>query len=172
MSHLRTFASIAILFLLSACTSIPNFNELNTGGKEQNEGDQGAETAEKVVSPQNTLVQSSKPIGNDVEFERKQKCQTFVDEIKAILKKNDEEMFYDEDMYYRSRLDKVFYSNSRNSCLYYVTETMYGDGKPETESFLLFDFLENELLLSGGATYKQNRQEARERFERSMEKYN
>jgi len=105
------------------------------------------------------------------EFKRKEDCQKYVTQIEARMKQEDEETSYSEDFRHSSGLERVFFSKSQNSCLYYITRTLWSEGRPKTESYLLYDYLENELLLSGGATYEQNLFEARDRFERSMENY-
>jgi len=121
-------------------------------------------STENLENPEQTEEQINK------DFERKQKCQTYMSEISKSLQKNDHEMTYGDISQY-SDVDRIFYSKSRNSCLYVVTKALWSGGKPVTESFLLYDFLQNELLLSGGATYEQDRFEALQSFERGVEAY-
>ena len=59
-------------------------------------------------------------------FKKKQECSALIPQIENRLKENDKS----SDTH--SILGKVFYSISMNSCLYDVTESIYGNGKPLT----------------------------------------
>ncbi|MFA5124749.1 MAG: hypothetical protein WC473_02910 [Patescibacteria group bacterium] len=83
---------------------------------------------------------------------QKQECQKYINEIeKKLQDKEDkvraEDIAMSSGVYAEYKLDKIFYSSSRNSCLYvYSFEAFKDDHSQFYKSFELIDYLTGESL--------------------------
>lgn len=93
----------------------------------------------------------TKKEGSDL-FSKKQECQEYIDEIENKLQEEEdkiraEDIAMSSGVYAEYKLDKVFYSSSRNSCLYvYVFEAFNNNNSLFYRSLELVDYLTGETL--------------------------
>jgi len=101
----------------------------------------------KSAQQESTPTSQSTTLTAQQIFDKKSHCAGYKSQIEAELEK----MYFENpktgtQIYYS--LDKIFYSPSRNSCLYTYSGMTLVKGKLTWQDFQLKDYLSNELLTS------------------------
>lgn len=108
----------------------------------------------------------------DEAFSKKQDCEKLITSIEKRLEDHDKEMNMGF-MMTNSKMEKVFYSVSMNSCLYSWTEMgHFSNSKEYTETFIISDGLTGQRLLNTGYIEGSDNEKAiRDEFQSDLKRY-
>lgn len=98
------------------------------------------------INLKSQTTEVSMEVRHEASFSQKQECASYRNEIESRI--SDEYIWSDSAGSAHSELDEVWYSISRNSCLYsFKQQRFYSYDKSTVNSYSIYDYLQNTTLL-------------------------